>query len=95
MDLPDQLLTAIDQRDQILEIVAPEQVPFASGPERFELRGQQIARRSGADGSAGGEFDRNRVRERLLLPVILEAEDRRLRGHYVEDQILGRTAEAA
>lgn len=77
---------AIDHGDDVLEVVAGEDVIAAAAVKRLQLRGDEQRRRDDSHGMSGdinglGRFDRGRI------PLVAEAEHRGVGGHDVDDQV--------
>lgn len=55
-DLINQFLAAVDERDDVAEVTAAQEVAGAAAFERFELRGDEVGRRGRAYPCAGWKF---------------------------------------
>jgi len=69
-----QYIPAIDNREQIAEIVAEQKVALAASIERLQLGGQKHRRRNQADRTSAGQCHRHRRFQRQRIPAIGKAE---------------------
>jgi hypothetical protein len=92
LDFIGDLDPTVDQRDDVLEIVAAQVIPVPTSIPCLQLGREQVRRRDRAYLLPGWKRDVPRVVKRRPLPSVLEAKDRRVAWHQVDHQLVARAS---